>query len=291
MKNMFCKHCGKPIGDEDKFCPYCGSPIKEAESPEVRLTEEPKEEKIKTYSSIFWKYFGILILANILIGIFEVLKIPIFWIIVLGVYIYFFCRIVNEAMLSIGKKNWWPLGLLVLIPFGFWVVFFVVRSKLKPHGRWSVKGEGISPWIIILIIIVIIAIIGILASIVLVSLSSARQKARDARIISDLAQIRTIAELINSEYSSYTYLCDLNNTLNQNAPLYGSQLADVENDILTHQGGTLNLVCYTYSGYLGNKYCVEAKISTGFYCIDATGNPPTESTTSKCNYTSYNCSQ
>jgi hypothetical protein len=45
-------------------------------------------------------------------------------------------------MLSIGKKNWWPLGLLSIIPFGFWIAFLVVRAKLKPHGGWVSKHKS-----------------------------------------------------------------------------------------------------------------------------------------------------
>ena len=44
-------------------------------------------------------------------------------------------------------------------------------------------------------LLVVIAIIGILAGIVLTSLSSARNKANDAKIISQLGQIRSAAEL------------------------------------------------------------------------------------------------
>lgn len=53
-------------------------------------------------------------------------------------------------------------------------------------------------------LLVVVAIIGILASVILVSLSSARNKARDARIISDVQQIRTQIESDSSgsNYSS-----------------------------------------------------------------------------------------
>ncbi len=44
-------------------------------------------------------------------------------------------------------------------------------------------------------LLVVIAIIGILSSVVLASLNSARQKARDARRISDLGQVKLALEL------------------------------------------------------------------------------------------------
>jgi len=52
-------------------------------------------------------------------------------------------------------------------------------------------------------LLVVIAIIGILATIVLVSLSSAREKARDSRRLSDLRQVVLALEMYYSDYSIY----------------------------------------------------------------------------------------
>jgi prepilin-type N-terminal cleavage/methylation domain-containing protein len=52
-------------------------------------------------------------------------------------------------------------------------------------------------------LLVVIAIIGILSSVVLASLSTARQKSRDAKRISDIGQIQLAAELFFDATSSY----------------------------------------------------------------------------------------
>lgn len=52
-------------------------------------------------------------------------------------------------------------------------------------------------------LLVVIAILGILSTIAVVSLQSAREKARDARRVSDIKQIQTALELYYNEGASY----------------------------------------------------------------------------------------
>ncbi len=130
----FCSNCGNPTSSDSKFCQHCGKTIGQP----VDI-----DKNAKNYSPIFWNYFGIGVLLNIFgraTG--EGTGILIIYILVFVIYIYRFSVEINEAMASIGKKNWWPLGLLSLIPFGFWVAFLVVRSKLKPHGMWISKNKS-----------------------------------------------------------------------------------------------------------------------------------------------------
>lgn len=132
---MFCEQCGTKIEKNTQFCQNCGKKL--GDSPVVSVEQENIG---KNYSPIFWKYFWVGLLLNLFSrGLDSAGSGNGLWILFLvlaGIYIYKFCTEINEAMILIGKKNWWPLGLLALIPFGFWVAFLVVRGKLKPHGMW-----------------------------------------------------------------------------------------------------------------------------------------------------------
>lgn len=59
-------------------------------------------------------------------------------------------------------------------------------------------------------LLVVIAIIAILATIILASLGTARQRARNTRVMSELSQMRAQAELEAGSGANYTYegLCD-----------------------------------------------------------------------------------
>jgi len=101
-------------------------------------------------------------------------------------------------------------------------------------------------------LLVVIAIIGILASIVLVSLGGARTRAQDARVITDLNQIRTTAEIINSADTNYANVVN-NADINT---LYVDMNA---------QGATNITRVSNAAGY-----CVEAKLPGGKWgCVNS----------------------
>jgi len=101
-------------------------------------------------------------------------------------------------------------------------------------------------------LLVVIAIIGILASIVLVSLSGARNRAKDARITVDMAQMRTVADVFRDNFGSYTGVCD------------SADVGKLQTDIES-QGGT-NFQCYESAA----AYCAEVTMNNPgqWWCID-----------------------
>jgi len=112
-------------------------------------------------------------------------------------------------------------------------------------------------------LLMVIAIIGILAGIVLVALGGARDKARDARIISDMAQIRIQAEIIFSKYGNYSRV-HCNGDIN--IQTLCDDIADQGGQNL--EGGSGPGV-QAYSPPLWNKYCVEVQLNSGkFWCVD-----------------------
>ena len=105
-------------------------------------------------------------------------------------------------------------------------------------------------------LLVVIAIIGILSSIVLVALRGAKNKAKDARLITDMSQVRSVAELVyDGDYDALA-----------NDPDYGTLQADLTGTELGSQTLTLNV-----EAGLG-RYCAQVTLNeSGSYCVDSAG--------------------
>lgn len=105
--------------------------------------------------------------------------------------------------------------------------------------------------------LVVIAIIGLLSSVVLVALGPSRNKAKDARIISDINQTRAILETkFNASTGAYTYV----------VTDYAALTTDVSNN-----GGSLTV---QPAAGAGSTYAVSSALASGatqFYCVDSTG--------------------
>lgn len=115
--------------------------------------------------------------------------------------------------------------------------------------------------------LVVIAVIGILAAAVLAALGPARNKAKDARIISDVNQARVIAETlyVNGIYNftAGTFGCT-GTTLNTPSP---DQNFDAEAADICAQNGTL------VTGKTANSqsYRAYSALNSGYYCVNSAG--------------------
>ena len=130
-------------------------------------------------------------------------------------------------------------------------------------------------------LLVVIAIIGILAALVLVALGSARDKANDARIKSDIGQLRTFAEIIyDTNGTSYDEVgagqvgpC-FSDPGGIDAPTECTSAAialnvkTLSDDITAAFAGGAGITSFSST----DLFCVEAELRDGtFLCVDNTG--------------------
>ncbi len=137
-------------------------------------------------------------------------------------------------------------------------------------------------------LMVVIAIIGILASVVLVSFDVARQRARDARAISSLAQVRILAETYAAAAATTPYLT-LETDWNAETGEVGALREDIdEQEITVTNFGTGTAQMNAKK----EKYCISIVLNAdaGTFCIDGDyvgGSSATHGLT--CDSASYSC--
>ncbi len=131
-------------------------------------------------------------------------------------------------------------------------------------------------------LLVVIAIIGILASMALLSLRQLRFKSEDARIISDMSQIRALAEILYANGSYSEISCS--DTSNCNCT--NGKVAALCEDINDYNPDA-NLVIYVGDG----EYCAAATLKEGDrFCIDSAGHAIQDAQTNvSCDTSDYNC--
>ncbi len=110
--------------------------------------------------------------------------------------------------------------------------------------------------------LVVVAMIGILSALLLISLGPSRNKAKDTRIISDVNQIRALAETYYDQATGYYNDAALRSAVT-------SIMTDIQN-----QGSTGGVEPGVHS--FSNDVAVWAKLlsqtPTTYYCVDTRGN-------------------
>ena len=112
-------------------------------------------------------------------------------------------------------------------------------------------------------LLVVIAIIGILSSVVLASLSTARNKAKDVKIQSELASLRSQAELFYSIGNTYTALFTGDNT-------WASGNTDVQKMLTAiNDNTTVHTAVSSATAWAAQAQSVSN--TANYYCVDSTG--------------------
>jgi prepilin-type N-terminal cleavage/methylation domain-containing protein len=122
-------------------------------------------------------------------------------------------------------------------------------------------------------LLVVIAIIGILSSVVLASLNTARSKGSDAAIQSDLAGVRTQAQIYYTSNNNY----GTNAVVESSCAAVDNLFADttISRQVTAADaanGTTGSVVCNVAAD--GAAYAVSAalvSVPSTFYCVDSTG--------------------
>lgn len=154
---------------------------------------------------------------------------------------------VEQPIIPEKVSNWWYVVPILLGIIGGLVAWLVNKDRNpKKAKRFLILG-------IVLPIIYIIVYIGIFASIVLVSMGGAREKAKEARIMANMSQLRVTAEMIYWDTEDYSGVSCLN-------PQLTSICGDIKNT--TEKEPTI------YSAR--EAYCAYVKLPSGdYYCIDS----------------------
>ena len=130
-------------------------------------------------------------------------------------------------------------------------------------------------------LLVVIAIIGILASVVLVSFPSATKKAKDARVISAVAQARTVMIYVNSNDGDYdnfqcTTACVCLETTD--LPTLCTEISNnAGKDCATNgyaSGGTsqCKMITTQNAAAAATAACVFVRLNNGtYFCADSSG--------------------
>jgi len=118
-------------------------------------------------------------------------------------------------------------------------------------------------------LLVVVAIIGILSSVVLASLNTARSKAADSAVKSNLANVRSQAEIYNdSNNNSYASVCTAATGIGSGV-LAAVRATNSSGTVINGAQTTGNGACLSGVGFWVAQ--APLKFTTGHWCVDSSG--------------------
>jgi len=168
---------------------------------------------------------------------------------------------VEQPLVPEKVSNWWYV-LAIFLGIVGGIIAWAVNKDRNPKKaiRFLIVG----------LVLPGIYITGILASIVLVSLSGAREKAKDARIMADMSQLRSSIEIYY--YGREEGFSGVN--------CFSTELSSICSDIKEYAGETPTIKSST------KNYCLYVKLPSGeYYCLtDASSGRKTTTSPGKSGY-------
>jgi len=161
---------------------------------------------------------------------------------------------------------------------GFFIIVYLLRrlfalfetTKELPNGEKISVSPGQALFNFILFFLIILLLFGLYID---TRPSGARLKAKDARIIADVSQLRAVAEIIKDNSGSYKNLCygnklciNKDNCSNNN---YDTEaLIKIDADLKAWMPSKKTYNCFATA----DNYCISAALNEkGYYCVDSNG--------------------
>lgn len=120
--------------------------------------------------------------------------------------------------------------------------------------------------------LVVVAIVGILSSVLIVELNPARDKARDARIMNQVNQVRTIAEaLYDGNYDGLEELPKLTSTKNQNIRALEDDIKNQGGELVIRKNASKKSTQYVIYSKLNETIGEEPDIKIQYFCLESSG--------------------
>lgn len=114
-------------------------------------------------------------------------------------------------------------------------------------------------------LLVVIAIIGILSSVVIASLNRARDRAADAKVKAQLAQVKDAAEIYFNQYADYGLATDLCDNM-----FVDPDSGMIPLTTLSNYQGAINITCRSTNIEYAISVTLPSDITT-FWCVDSVG--------------------